>query len=96
VRIVEGPARCFISTNTTEERNAGAGDPDGSVLRLKFRPNPAISRLLTRSRFWAAWMDSCKYLSHRRIVRIDGTLFKEVAFGWGILGPSIRGGPLLG
>jgi len=29
---------------------------------------------------------------HHRIASIDGTLFKEVGFGWGILGHLDRGG----
>jgi len=31
----------------------------------------------------------------RRIARIDGTLFKEVGFGWGILGHLDKGGHFL-
>ncbi|MGO9650569.1 MAG: hypothetical protein ACLPOO_21250 [Terriglobales bacterium] len=75
--------------NGTEEM----GNPGDELVRLKFRPNPDYSapshteQVLTGM---AGYMLIDK-LKHR-IALIDGTLEKEVGFGWGILGRLDKGG----
>lgn len=62
-----------------------AGD---QLVRLKFRPNPKytppshVEQVLTGMQGYLL-IDA----SQHRIARIDGTLTKEVGFGWGNLGP---------
>jgi len=66
------------------------------LTRLKFWPNPAyhppshVEEVLVGMR-GIVLIDS----ESQRIARIDGTLFKEVSFGWGILGHLDRGGHFL-
>jgi len=69
------------------------GDP---LVRLTFRPNSnyrppsRVEEVLTGMRG-----DLLLDAVHYRIASIDGTLFKEVGFGWGILGHLDRGGHFL-
>lgn len=69
------------------------GNPGDELVRLKFRPNPEYSapshteQVLTGMSGYML-IDKEK----RRIAKIDGTLEKEVGFGWGILGRLNRGG----
>lgn len=64
-----------------------------SQVRLNFRPNPSFS---PPSHVEAALEGMQGYLlvdtQARRIARIDGTLFKDVTFGWGIVGRLDKGG----
>jgi hypothetical protein len=67
--------------------------PSGPLVRLKFTPNPGFSppshveQVLTG-------MDGFLLIdpSSRRLARIDGTLFRDVTFGWGIAGRLYKGG----
>ncbi len=69
-----------------------AGDP---LVKLNFRPNPNyqppshVEEVLT-GMHGHILVDA----AHYRIASIDGTLFKPVAFGWGILGHLDTGRPL--
>jgi hypothetical protein len=69
------------------------GNPGDELVRLKFRPNPDYAppthteQVLTGM---AGYMLIDK--DKRRIAKIDGTLEKEVGFGWGILGRLNKGG----
>lgn len=77
----------------TETGRPGVGKPTEELLRLKFQPNPKydpptrVEQVLTGMQ-GVVLIDSQK----QHIARIDGTLFKDVAFGWGILGHLDRGG----
>jgi hypothetical protein len=70
-----------------------AGD---QLVRLKFRPNPRytppshVEQVLTGMQGYLL-IDADQH----RIAKIDGTLSKEVGFGWGILGHLDRGGHFL-
>ena len=61
--------------------------------KLNFRPNPRyvppsrVEEVLTGMKGYVL-VDATSY----RIASIDGTLFKDVGFGWGILGHLDRGG----
>jgi hypothetical protein len=71
----------------------GLGAVGDNLVRLKFRPNPQYSppshveQILTGLEGYML-IDS----QQKRIAKIDGTLVKEVGFGWGILGHLDRGG----
>ena len=62
-------------------------------MKLKFKPNPAykppshVEQVLTGMQ-GELLIDK----ETRRLARIDGTLFQEVTFGWGILGHLNKGG----
>jgi hypothetical protein len=77
----------------TETGRPGVGKAGDQLLRLKFRPNPRynppshVEQVLVGMQ-GVVLVDAQK----QRIARIDGTLFKDVAFGWGILGHLDRGG----
>jgi hypothetical protein len=66
------------------------------IVRLKFRPNPSyvppshVEQVLTGMQGYLL-VDA----SEKRIAEINGTLFKEVGFGWGILGHLDPGGRFL-
>jgi len=66
------------------------------LVRLKFRPNPRYS---APSHVEQVLSGMQGYLlidvDQHRIAKIDGTLSKEVGFGWGILGRLDRGGHFL-
>lgn len=68
------------------------GAENGQV-RLSFFPNPhysASTRELQvfRSLSGTMWIDR----AGRRLARLDGTLFEDVTFGWGLLGRLNKGG----
>jgi hypothetical protein len=67
-----------------------AGDP---LVKLRFHPNPYY-RSPSRVEEVLTGMQGELLLDavHYRLASIDGTLFKEVGFGWGILGHLDRGG----
>jgi hypothetical protein len=79
-----------------ESGRQGIGKPGDELIRLKFRPNPKYDppsrteQVLTGMRGHIL-IDA----NSDRIAMIDGTLFKDVTFGWGILGHLDRGGHFL-
>jgi hypothetical protein len=77
----------------TEDSSAGLGREGAQLARLKFTPNPSYS---PPSRVEQVLAGMQGYLlidtTSCRIARIDGTLFKEVTFGWGIIGHLDKGG----
>jgi hypothetical protein len=77
----------------TETSRPGVGKPGDELLRLKFRPNPKYDPP-TRVEQVLTGMEGVVLVDAQKlhIARIDGTLFKDVAFGWGILGHLARGG----
>jgi hypothetical protein len=97
LRIVKALPDAFLYDYDGEERGTADLGKDGArLVRMKFRPNPAYappSRVeqVLQGMQGVVLIDS----EARRIVRIDGTLFKEVGFGWGILGHLDKGGHFL-
>jgi hypothetical protein len=77
----------------TETGRPGVGKPGEPLVRLKFRPNPKYDPP-THVEQVLVGMQGVILLDPKdqHIARIDGTLFKEVGFGWGILGHLDRGG----
>ncbi len=80
----------------TENSEAGLGKPGAQLVRLKFTPNPSYS---PPSRLEQVLEGMQGYLlidtEALRLARIDGTLFKDVTFGWGIIGHLDKGGHFL-
>jgi hypothetical protein len=79
-----------------EEGSAGLSQPGVRLTRLRFHPNPTYQPP-SRVEQVLAGMKGVVVIDPvaRRIAQIDGTLFKEVSFGWGILGHLDKGGRFL-
>jgi hypothetical protein len=97
LRIVRAIPDAFLFDNAGEEpASEGIGRAGDMLVKLKFRPNPHyqppshVEEVLTGMQGYVL-MDPV----HCRIASIDGALFKEVSFGWGILGHLDRGGRFL-
>jgi len=76
-----------------ENSGVGLGAEGAQLVRLKFTPNPGYSPPSHVEQVLAGMQG---YLlidtKSMRIARIDGTLFKDVSFGWGIIGHLDKGG----
>lgn len=77
----------------TRDGEPGLGRPGVQLVQLKFTPNPGYS---PPSRVEQALSGMQGYLLvdpvAMRLAKIDGTLFKDVSFGWGIIGHLDKGG----
>jgi len=71
--------------------------PNGEELvHLKFRPNPNFNPPNHETAVYQGMQGDMTIDRHaKRIAKIDGTLFKDVDFGWGILGKLYKGGKFL-
>ncbi|MGB8060472.1 MAG: hypothetical protein WCF26_01065 [Candidatus Sulfotelmatobacter sp.] len=80
----------YAGTQAGEQSLGKVGD---ELVRLNFTPNPAYS---PPSREQQVFTGMQGYLlidiNEKRIAKIDGTLFREVSFGWGIFGHLDKGG----
>jgi hypothetical protein len=97
LRIVKALPDAFLYDYDGEEPGTADLGKDGArMVRLKFRPNPAYEAP-SHVEDVLAGMQGVVLIDAgaRRIARIDGTLFKEVSFGWGILGHLDKGGHFL-
>jgi len=80
----------------TEPAKPNVGKPGSELVRLRFIPNPKyeppshVEQVLTGMQGVILVDPQTQHLA-----RIDGTLMKEVGFGWGILGHLDRGGHFL-
>jgi hypothetical protein len=97
LRIVKALPDAFLFAYDGEENSSSNLGSDGShLIRLKFRPNPNfqppshVEQVLVGME-GVVVIDSTAH----RLAKIDGTLFKEVGFGWGILGHLDKGGHFL-
>ena len=97
LRIVKALPEAFLYEYTgTQDGTGDVGKIGDKLVRLKFRPNPAyvppshVEQVLTGMQGELLIDAPC-----HRIARIDGTLFKEVSFGWDILGHLDKGGHFL-
>jgi hypothetical protein len=79
-----------------EMSSPGVGKPGDQLTRLNFRPNPNYDPP-TRVEQTLTGMQGHILIDGKvnRIAQIDGTLEKDVSFGWGILGHLDRGGHIL-
>ena len=94
LRIVRALPDAFLYEYAGEEQSSeGIGRAGDPLVKLKFRPNPRyeppsrVEEVLTGMQGYVL-LDR----SRERLASIDGTLFKGVSFGWGILGHLDRGG----
>jgi len=97
LRIVKALPDAFLYDYDGEERGAtDLGKVGNQLVRLRFRPNP-VYHPPSRVEEVLDGMQGFVLIdpAARRIARIDGTLFKEVGFGWGILGHLDKGGHFL-
>ncbi len=97
LRIMRALPDAFFFQYAGEEAGTEGLSQSGSrLVKLSFRPNPhyqppsRVEEILTGMQGFVL-VDALRY----RIASIDGTLFKEVGFGWGILGHLDRGGRFL-
>ena len=90
------PEAFLFDYDGEEEGSAGLGRPGARLVRLKFRPNPGFQPP-SRVEQVLVGMKGVVVIDpvDRRIAKIDGVLFKEVSFGWGILGHLDKGGHFL-
>lgn len=67
--------------------------PHGPLVRVKFRPNPNYDPPSRELQVFQG-MSGTMLIDPRaqRLAEIDGTLFRDVNFGWGILGHLDKGG----
>jgi len=96
-RIVRALPDAFLfESDGTEMGTDSVGQPGDELIRLKFRPNPRYSPPSRVEQVLAGMQGYVLIdVNKRRIAKIDGTLFKEVSFGWGILGHLDKGGHFL-
>jgi hypothetical protein len=90
------PDAFFFQYSGEETGTEGLSRSGSRLVKLSFRPNPhyqppsRVEEILTGMQGYVL-VDALRY----RIATINGTLFKEVGFGWGILGHLDRGGRFL-
>jgi hypothetical protein len=94
LRIVKALPDAFLfDYDGTEPGTASVGRNGKTLIRLKFRPNPSYH---CPSHVEDVLVGMQGFLlidpEEKRIARIDGTLFREVSFGWGIIGHLDKGG----
>jgi hypothetical protein len=94
LRIVRALPEAFLFDYDGQEPGTSTMGREGKQLvRFKFRPNPSY-RPPSHVEEVLVGMQGFLFIDPdaQRIARIDGTLFKEVTFGWGILGHLNPGG----
>jgi hypothetical protein len=94
LRIIEAfPDAFLFKYEGKETGTATLGKQGDELVRLRFWPNPSY-RPPSHVEDVLVGMDGILLIdaAQHRIARIDGTLFREVSFGWGILGHLDKGG----
>jgi hypothetical protein len=93
-RIVRALPDAFLyRRDGIEQSYAGVGYPGDELVRLQFQPNPKynppsrVEQVLTGMQ-GVLLIDARKH----HIAKIDGTLYKDVSFGWGFFGHLDKGG----
>jgi hypothetical protein len=94
IRIMKALPDAFLyEADGREIGSPGMGVPGDELVRLSFRSNPNYNppsrteQVLTGMRGYVL-IDA----RQKRIAKIDGILFKDVTFGWGIFGRLDKGG----
>jgi hypothetical protein len=94
MRIIRALPEAFLFEYSGEEpASEGMGRAGATLVKLNFHPNPAyqppshVEEVLTGMQGFVL-VDAARF----RLASIDGTLFKTVGFGWGILGHLDHGG----
>jgi hypothetical protein len=77
----------------TEPGSATVGKAGDELVRLSFTPNPSFSPPSHVEQVLTGMQGFLLIDPHAmRLARIDGTLFRDVTFGWGIFGRLDQGG----
>jgi hypothetical protein len=94
LRLVQALPNAFrYEYDGTEAGGTNMGKVGDELVRLKFAPNPGYSPPSREEQVLAGMQGYLLIDSNdKRIARIDGTLFREVSFGWGIIGHLDKGG----
>jgi hypothetical protein len=96
LRIVKALPSAFLYEYAGAEANNGSGESGEPLLRLHFKPNP---NYLPPSREEQVLTAMQGYLlidaKAKRLAQIEGTLFRDVTFGWGLIGRLDKGGHFL-
>jgi|SRR5580692_1088631 hypothetical protein len=99
LQIVKALPNAFLyqyANSEKSDKGEAAPDEGSPMVKLTFTPNPAYS---PPSRVEQVLAGLQGYLlidtKARRLARIDGTLMREVSFGWGIIGRLDKGGHFL-
>ena len=96
LRIVKALPDAFRYEYAPKEQSAAGSRAEANLVRLDFTPNPAYSPPSHVEQVLAGMQGFLLIdREHKRIAQIDGTLFKDVAFLWGILGHLDKGGHFL-
>lgn len=93
-RIIKAMPDAFLfEYDGTAVGTTSVGRPGMELVRVKFRPNPNYDPP-TRVEQVLTGMEGTVLVDPKtaRFARIDGTLFRDVDFGWGILGHLDKGG----
>jgi hypothetical protein len=97
LRIVKALPDAFLYfRDGSEVGRDGTGTPGQGLVRLEFHPNPKYSPP-SRAEQVLTGMQGYMLIdeNRHRLALIDGKLFKDVSFGWGILGHLDKGGHFL-
>jgi len=90
------PDAFLFEKDGTQPASTGLGRPGDPLIRLKFRPNPHYTPPSHTEQVLVGMQGHLLIDPvDLRIAEIDGTLFREVSFGWGILGHLDKGGHFL-
>ena len=90
------PDALLYEYDGSESGTEGLGHKGAELVRIRFRPNPEydpptrVEQLLT-GMAGTILLDP----QRQRLARIDGSLQKDVSFGWGLLGHLDKGGRVL-
>ena len=97
MRILRAIPDAFLFEYAGQEKGSpGIGRVGDPLVKLKFRPNPKYQPA-SREVQVLTGMEGFVLIdvARNRIASIDGTLFRDVNFGWGFLGHLDRGGHFL-
>lgn len=94
LRIVKALPAAFLYEYAGAENSApGLGEADDPLVKLKFKPNPSYTPPTRVEQVLKGMQGELLIDSKtKRLALIDGTLFQDVTFGWGILGHLDKGG----
>jgi hypothetical protein len=98
VRILKALPDVYVyEYDGTETATADFGKTGEPLVRLKFRPNPGYTppSHLSEQALGGTQGTVLIDAERHRIARIEGTVFKDVNFGWGFFGKLDKGGHFL-
>jgi hypothetical protein len=91
-RMMEAVTEAFVYEYADSEKDASGRD----LVRLRFQPNPKFTTRSWELRTLEGITGTVLIdVEDARVVRIEARLFRDVDFGWGILGRVCQGGTFL-